>query len=225
MILKCMLENLKDYIIILASNSPRRKELLSGFGLDFTVRTMSDTDESFPEDLDVQLVAGFIAEKKARAFETSIPENALLITADTVVCLGNKIFGKPANREDAYNMLRALSGKTHKVYTGVCIRYATENCPVATEMKKFTSETEVCFSELTDEEINYYLDNYKPFDKAGAYGIQEWIGFAGVERISGSFFNVMGLPVHKLYEELKNIPPFLNPENLKTQAPGNCQDI
>lgn len=220
-----MFENLKDYKIILASNSPRRKELLSGFGLDFIVKTMSDIDESYPEDLDVNLVAGFIAEKKAKAFETSIPENALLITADTVVCLDNKVYGKPVDRDDAFNMLRELSGKVHKVYTGVCIRFAAEGSSLDYEKKMFTSETEVCFSSFTDEEINYYIDNYQPFDKAGAYGIQEWIGFAGVEWISGSFFNVMGLPVHKLYEELKNIPPYIYHESVETLVPGNCQDI
>ncbi len=220
-----MFENLKDYKIILASNSPRRKELLSGFGLDFIVKTMSDIDESYPEDLDVNLVAGFIAEKKAKAFETSIPENALLITADTVVCLDNKVYGKPVDRDDAFNMLKELSGKVHKVYTGVCIRYSTGGSSLDSELKKFTSETEVCFSTFTDEEINYYIDNYQPFDKAGAYGIQEWIGFAGVEWISGSFFNVMGLPVHKLYEELKNVPPIISPESMETLTPGNCQDI
>jgi len=187
-------EKLKGYHIILASKSPRRKELLTELGLCFEVQTF-DTDESFPVIMPVNEVSIFLAEQKAHPFESSIDDEMLVITADTIVHIEGEILGKPANYEDAFRMLSLLSGKWHQVATGVCI---------LTKQKKvsFTSQTSVLFKHLTNEEIDYYITNYKPYDKAGAYGIQEWIGFIAVEQIKGSYFNVMGLPVQHLYEEL-----------------------
>jgi septum formation protein len=194
-----MFENLAEYDLILASNSPRRKELLSGLGLPFLVRTMPDSDESYPDHLQGAEVARYIALQKAEAFRPTMASGDLIITADTIVCCGNDVFGKPEDAADALRMLHALSGKSHHVYTGVCL--TSQSHQVA-----FTAETEVCFSALTEEEIHYYVEHFRPFDKAGAYGVQEWIGYVGVERISGSYYNVMGLPVHKLYTALKEFP-------------------
>ncbi len=195
-----MLENLQGYHLILASNSPRRNELLGGLGLEYSVRVLKDGDESYPDELKGSDVANYIALQKAEAFRSHIGPDDLVITADTIVCQGSEIFGKPTDREDALRMLKALSGKSHFVYTGVCL--TSNNHQVS-----FLAETEVFFCKLTDAEAEYYVDFYKPFDKAGAYGVQEWIGFVGVERIEGSYFNVMGLPVHQLYTELKRFPP------------------
>lgn len=179
---------------ILASNSPRRKELLGGLGLQFEVRVMKGIDESYPEGLGMEEIPQFISQKKASAYV--LAEDELLITADTIVWLDGEVLGKPKGREDAYRMLRALSGKTHQVVTGVCL--TTEE-----KQKSFASVSNVTFAELTDQEIFYYIDNYKPFDKAGAYGVQEWIGYIGVTKLEGSYFNVMGLPVQRLYTEIK----------------------
>ena len=179
--------------IILASNSPRRKELLNQLGLDFEVRVMSGIDESYPDNLPSQDVAEYIASKKSSAY--SIASDELLITADTIVVVGHDILGKPHDREDACRMLREISGKTHHVITGVCIR-------TDSKQSRFSVSTDVKFKNLTDGEIDFYVDHFKPYDKAGAYGIQEWIGLVGVESISGSFYNVMGLPVQRIYEEL-----------------------
>ena len=192
-----MLDNLKKYRILLASGSPRRKELLGGLGIDFEVHCLKGIDESYPVELPADDVAEYISKKKAAAYREKIRGNELIITADTVVICGDKVMGKPTDREDAISMLGQLSGRMHHVVTGVTILSATQS-------KSFSVATEVGFSRLTDEEIAYYVDNYRPFDKAGAYGIQEWIGFVGVESISGSYFNVMGLPVQRLYQELKN---------------------
>lgn len=193
-----MLNNLDKYRIILASNSPRRHELLKGIGVSFEVKTLSDVDETYPESLPAVEVAKFIANKKSEAYKDLLVENELIITADTVVIVGNEVLGKPKDREEAVAMLRLLSGKTHQVLTGVCI---------LTKDRKhiFDSETRVRFAELNDDEISYYIDHFKPFDKAGAYGVQEWIGYIAVEAMEGSYFNVMGLPVQRLYRELKNI--------------------
>ena len=198
-----MLDNLKGYHLLLASNSPRRNELLGGLGLQYAVRVLKDGDESYPLELKGADVANYIALQKAEAFRPHIGPNDLVITADTIVCQGEEIFGKPTDREDALRMLNALSGKSHFVYTGVCLTSSYHQV-------SFLAETEVFFCELTEAETEHYVDTYKPYDKAGAYGVQEWIGFVGVESIEGSYFNVMGLPVHQLYTELKRFPPLPN---------------
>jgi len=190
-----MLANkLSKYHIILASKSPRRKELMAELGLDFEILTF-DTDESFPEDMPVKEIPAYLAEQKAQPFIHTVDDNTLVITADTIVHIDGAILGKPSDYNDAFRMLKLLSGKWHQVVTGVCI---------LTKSKKvqFTSLTNVQFKELTDEEIDFYISTYKPYDKAGAYGIQEWIGYIAVEQIEGSYFNVIGLPVQQLYEEL-----------------------
>jgi septum formation protein len=191
----CMLENLKKYSIILASNSPRRKELLEGLGIEYKVKTLPDVDESYPETLIGEQIPLFIARKKAEAYIDTIEDNELIITADTIVWLDGKVLGKPEDSAHAKEMLASLSGKTHQVMTGVCI--TTKDI-----RKEFVSVTDVTFNTLSMEEIDYYVINYKPFDKAGSYGIQEWIGYIGVQSISGSYFNVVGLPIQRLYREL-----------------------
>ncbi|WP_308223749.1 Maf-like protein [uncultured Prevotella sp.] len=179
--------------IILASNSPRRKELLGGLGVDFEVKVLKGVDESYPESLPTTDVAEYIAAEKAAAY--TVKDDELLITADTVVIVGRDILGKPADAADACGMLRELSGKTHQVVTGVCLT-------TCKEQRRFSVTTDVTFKQLSDAEINYYVDKYKPYDKAGAYGIQEWIGYIGVTALSGSYYNVMGFPVQRVYEEL-----------------------
>ena len=193
-----LLDNLKKYKVILASNSPRRKELLAGLGVDYEVRTLPDVDESYPETLKGADIPLYIAKEKADAYLDMIQPGELMITADTIVWLDNKVLGKPRNRKEALQMLRDMSGHTHEVFTGVCL--------TTTEWQRsFAAQTEVRFSRLSEEEITYYVDKYKPMDKAGAYGVQEWIGFIGVENISGSYYNIMGLPVQKLYRELLEV--------------------
>lgn len=183
--------------LILASKSPRRQELLKGLGLKFEVKTL-DTNESFPEDTPSIQVAGYLADKKAEAFRPMLVDGELLITADTVVILDGELLNKPENPTEAKSMLKMLSSKKHTVMTGVCLM-DTANKIV------FDESTDVYFNRLEEEEIDYYIKTYKPMDKAGAYGIQEWIGFIGIEKIEGSFYNVMGLPVHKLYAYLKEL--------------------
>lgn len=190
-----MLDNLKKYKVILASNSPRRKELLAGLGVDYEVRTLPDVDESYPETLQGADIPLYIAKEKADAYVAMMQSGELMITADTIVWLDGKVLGKPRDREDALQMLRTMSGRTHEVFTGVCIT-------TTDWQRSFTAQTEVRFATLSEEEIAYYVDNFQPMDKAGAYGVQEWIGFIGVENISGSYYNIMGLPVQKLYREL-----------------------
>lgn len=185
-------------MIILGSNSPRRKELLAGLGLDFEVKVIDRISETYPEDTPSCDVAAYIAGRKADAYTDTLEENTLVITADTVVIAGDEILGKPADREDARRMLRMLSGRTHQVITGVCLLTSSSR-------RVFSVTTDVTFKELTDVEIDYYIDNYKPFDKAGAYGIQEWIGYIGVTGLCGSYFNVMGLPVQRIYQELQDM--------------------
>lgn len=193
-----MLDNLKKYKVILASNSPRRKELLAGLGVDYEVRTLPDVDESYPDTLQGADIPLYIAKEKADAYRDMLQPGELMITADTIVWLDGKVLGKPKDREDALCMLRAMSGRTHEVFTGVCI--------TTTEWQRsFAVQTEVRFSKLSEEEITYYIDKFQPMDKAGAYGVQEWIGFIGVENISGSYYNIMGLPVQRLYKELIRI--------------------
>lgn len=191
-----MLDNLKQYHIVLASNSPRRRELLTGLGVDFEVRVLPGIDESYPATLSADQVAQFIATKKAGAY--TVADNELLITADTVVIVGDTVLGKPHDADDARRMLHAISGQTHQVVTGVCLKTASRE-------HSFSVTTDVTFKVLTDDEIDYYITHYKPFDKAGAYGIQEWIGYIGVTGICGSYFNVMGLPVQRIYIELEQV--------------------
>ncbi|MDO8928635.1 MAG: Maf-like protein [Bacteroidota bacterium] len=185
----------RGYEIILASKSPRRQQLLSDLGLKFSVQSM-DIPENFPEGLGMNEVPVYLAELKAEAFRPILKDNQLVITADTIVWLDGKVLNKPSDYADGFRMLRDLSGKKHQVITGVCL--------LSTDKKvSFYASTDVWFKELSDEEINYYLENFRPYDKAGAYGIQEWIGYIGINHIEGSFFNVMGLPIQGLYEQLK----------------------
>ena len=191
------LENLKKYHIILCSTSPRRRELLAGLGIDFEVKTLSGIDESYPCDLNSDMIAQYISQKKAEAYKSLIVDNEMVITSDTIVLLDGKVYGKPADEADACRMLGDLSGRTHKVITGVCINTRERSCA-------FHVVTEVEFAPLSSDEIEYYVTLFKPLDKAGAYGIQEWIGSVAVRAINGSFYNVMGLPVQRLYAELKS---------------------
>lgn len=179
--------------IVLASHSPRRQELLKGLGVDFSVNVINGIDESYPATMPKEEVAEHLAVKKHEAYK--VGEDELLITADTIVVVDDEILGKPKDAADARRMLRTISGRTHKVVTGVCLA-------IATECRSFSVATEVTFRQLRDSEIDYYVERYKPFDKAGAYGIQEWIGYVGVEGIRGSYYNVMGFPVQRVYEEM-----------------------
>jgi septum formation protein len=190
-----LLPNIKDFTLVLASKSPRRQELLKGLDLTFEVRT-KEVDESFPEHLKREEIPMFLSAKKAEAFLADLAANELLITADTVVWVENEVLNKAESREEALAMLHKLNGRSHTVYTGVTL---------ATQAKQvtFSDSTKVTFAVLTEAELMYYVDHFKPYDKAGAYGIQEFIGYMGIVGIEGSYFNVMGLPVQKLYEELK----------------------
>lgn len=184
------------YQLILASQSPRRQQLLGDLDLPFTTLVIKDINESYPDDLSATKVAAYLSEKKAQAYRENLKDNALVITADTVVIANDKVLGKPKDKADAVKILHTLSGNTHLVITGVTLTSKQKS-------ETFSAVTEVTFSSLSDDEIDYYIDKYKPYDKAGAYGIQEWIGYIGVEHINGSYFNVMGLPVHQLYQALK----------------------
>ncbi len=189
-----MLSNLEKYQIILASKSPRRKELLNALGVNFFIKTQEELEEIYPDTLQGTEIVEFLARQKSNSFE--IKNDELIISADTIVCVENKVLGKPTNENEAKKMLLLLSGKTHQVFTGVCLR-TTEKESV------FSVASSVTFSHLSKEEIEYYVKNFHPLDKAGAYGIQEWIGFIGIQSISGSYWNVMGLPLQRLYQELK----------------------
>lgn len=191
-----MLNNLEKYKVILASNSPRRKELLGGLGIAYEVKTMPDVDESFPTDLESEEIPVYIAKKKVDAYKPIMQSDELIITADTIVWLDGIVMGKPKDAGEACEMLRRLSGRTHQVITGVCVTTIDKQV-------SFSTVTDVTFDELTEEEIEYYVTHFKPMDKAGSYGIQEWIGYVGVRSISGSYFNVVGLPIQRLYSELK----------------------
>ena len=182
--------------ILLGSNSPRRKELLQNLGFDFEVFSIN-CDEIYPENLEVEKIASFLSELKANAFR-KIEKDEILLTADTIVTFENKVLGKPKNREEAVEMLSHLSGKTHQVYTGISFKN-TEKIITKTDV------ADVEFSKITDEEIAFYIKNYQPFDKAGSYGIQEWLGMAKISRINGSFYTIMGLPTHLVYETLKDL--------------------
>ncbi len=186
------------YKIILASGSPRRKELLSGLGLDYEVRLLPDINESYPEELRGEEIPIAISRKKSDAYRPTLGEHELVITADTIVYQNGQVLGKPIDEAEAKEMLRQLSGRTHEVITGITL--------LTKEFQhSFASTTSVTFASLTDEEIDFYVSRYKPMDKAGSYGVQEWIGYIGVTNIQGSYFNVMGLPVQRLYTELKKL--------------------
>ncbi|MDR2469675.1 MAG: Maf-like protein [Tannerella sp.] len=189
------------YRMVLASASPRRRELLSGLGIDFEVRVMSGVDESYPADLPAVDVPEYLARKKAAAYALDMRRDELIITADTVVVLDGEILEKPLDRDDAVRMLKLLSGRVHEVVTGVALT-------ASVRQTAFSTISKVTFGTLTDEEISYYVDTFHPYDKAGAYGIQEWIGYVAVKGIQGSFYNVMGLPVQRLYQELKAFSGF-----------------
>lgn len=191
-----MLNNLKNYNIILASGSPRRQQFFKDMHLDFEVR-LKEVEEIYPNHLKASEITDFLAVLKANAFEDTLKENDILVTSDTIVWHDEKALGKPKNYEDAFQILKALSNSTHEVFTSVCIKTNTK-----TEI--LNDVTKVTFSELSDEAIAYYLENFKPYDKAGAYGIQEWIGIIGISKIEGSYSNVVGLPVQKVYEYFSN---------------------
>tara|TARA_B110000238_G_scaffold66120_1_gene72599 strand:- start:4231 stop:4812 length:582 start_codon:yes stop_codon:yes gene_type:complete len=189
-------QKLKPYNVILASGSPRRQQYFRDLDIDFSIQ-LKEIEEIYPNELKGAEITDFLADLKSKAF-TSLQEKDLLITSDTIVWLENKAFGKPKDAKEAFTMLRALSGKKHKVITSISIKSLSFQ-------KIINDSTTVNFKELSDEEIQYYINNYKPFDKAGAYGIQEWIGFIGIDSIEGSYFNVVGLPIHKLYDELMKL--------------------
>ena len=193
-----MLDNLKKYKIILASNSPRRRELLSGLGVDYEVKIVPGIDETYPESLNGEEIPVYIAQEKANAYRASLQPDELVITADTIVYVDGMVLGKPVDEADACRMLRMLSGRTHQVITGVTL-------VTVGKKKTFATVSEVTFDELSDEEVEYYVAHYRPMDKAGSYGVQEWIGFVGVTGLKGSYYNVMGLPVQRLYKELKEL--------------------
>ncbi len=189
-------QKLSNYNLILASGSPRRQQFFKDLGLDFTIQVKS-VDEVYPSHLKAAEITNYLADLKSKAF-TNLGDNDLIITSDTIVWLEKEPLEKASNDQEAFEMLRKMSGKMHEVITSVCIK-------TVHFQKIFNDTTQVFFKELTDDEIRFYIQNYQPFDKAGAYGIQEWIGFIGIEKIEGSYFNVMGLPVHKLYKELMNL--------------------
>ena len=186
----------KKYRIVLGSQSARRQQLLKGLDIDFEIKTLDNTEEIFPADMPAGEVAPYLARRKAEALQP-LADDELLITADTVVVVDGKIYGKPSDKEEARSMLQTLSGRMHEVITGVAITTAERSVV-------FSVSTEVWFTHISTEDIDYYIERYRPFDKAGSYGIQEWIGFVGIERIEGSFYNVMGLPVHRIYRVLKD---------------------
>ena len=190
-----MLSNLLNKNIILASKSPRRHELLKGLDLEFEIRT-KDVEEIYPSDLAPTDVPDFLAKLKAREFENELKDDDILITSDTIVVLADEILEKPKSEKEAITMLHKMSNCEHIVVTAVCIKSLTKTIV-------FSDHTKVTFSQLSDEEIKYYINKYKPFDKAGSYGVQEWIGYIAIEKLEGSYYNVMGLPVHKLYQNLK----------------------
>ena len=191
-------DRLKDYRLILASASPRRRELLAACDLEFTLADKFECEECYPADLAADKVAEYLSQLKSNAYPHALGEKDILLTADTVVILGDKILGKPHSEEEAVEMISSLSGATHKVVTGVTLRTAKQTI-------SFSAESKVSFRELDAEEVSYYVEKYRPMDKAGAYGIQEWIGYIGIEGIEGSFYNVMGLPVQRLYATLKEL--------------------
>lgn len=191
-----MVMDMNNHVILLASKSPRRQELMQLLDLKFEIPASIEVEETYPSSLPAEKVPEYLSQKKASAYLNTIKENEILVTADTVVILGSEILGKPHSEDDAIDMLKKLSGNTHKVVTGVTITSSAMQ-------KTFSAITEVDFDILSDEDIRHYVSHYRPLDKAGAYGIQEWIGAVGIKAIRGSFYNVMGLPVHRLYKELR----------------------
>lgn len=190
-------EKLKNYNVILASGSPRRHQFFKDLNINFEVR-LKEIEEIYPKELKAEEITDFLADLKSKPFDNELTKKDLLITSDTIVWFENEALGKPKNEQEAFNMLQRMSGKTHKVITSISIK-------TMLFQNIFNDATIVEFKKLSDKEINYYIKNYQPFDKAGAYGIQEWIGKIGINKIEGSYFNVMGLPIHKLYEELSKI--------------------
>lgn len=190
-----LLDRLAPYKILLVSKSPRRQHLLKEMGLNFEIAAGSDISEKYPSDLTCDEIPEYLARLKAQSFTRTINSNTIIITADTIVCLNNQVLGKPVDYNDAVRILTLLSGDKHKVLTGICLKSLEKETT-------FCAKSEVYFKNLSDSEIRYYIEKYKPYDKAGSYGIQEWIGYIGIERIEGSYFNVMGLPTHQLYNEL-----------------------
>jgi septum formation protein len=190
-----LIDKLKNYTITLGSASPRRKQLLAELAIEFSIKT-TQKEEKYPENLDGAEIAEFLAKQKAEVISKELTGNYLLITADTIVIQNNEILHKPKDKDEAQRILQNLSGKSHKVISGVCIKSAKKEVV-------FSSETEVTFNKLSEDEILYYIDNFKPFDKAGSYGIQQWIGYIGIEKIKGSYNNVVGLPTAELYQKLK----------------------
>jgi septum formation protein len=189
-------EKLKNHTVILASSSPRRQQFFKELDLDFVIQ-IKEVEENYPKELKGTEITDFLADLKSKPF-TNLSKNDLLITSDTIVWLNDKALGKPKNEEEAFAMLKELSGKKHEVITSISIRSSVFQ-------KIINDKTAVYFKEITDEEINYYIKNYKPFDKAGSYGIQEWLGFIAIHKMEGSYFNVAGLPIHKLYKELMDL--------------------
>jgi septum formation protein len=203
-----IIDRLNEFKIILASRSPRRQQLLRELGLKFDV-VVHDYDESYPSGLNGEEIARYVAYEKASIFRNKLSDNEIVIAADTIVWCNNKVLGKPVDREDATAILKEISGNTHEVITGVSLRSNTRETT-------FSDSTKVTFEAFSEEEINYYIKNYEPYDKAGAYGIQEWIGIIACSHIDGSYFNVVGLPVQRLYKELKDFilptnPPVFHP--------------
>lgn len=194
-----LVEKLKNYRVLLGSQSSRRQDILKGAGINFILLPKQDIDETYPQDLKAEEIAIFLSKKKSACYRKYLQtEKDILITADTIVWLNGQFLGKPISRDDAIKMLQQLSGKEHFVYTGVSISMLNQE-------KSFYSETAVTFRNLSLSEIEYYIDHYKPYDKAGSYGVQEWIGYIGIKEIHGSYFNVMGLPIQKLYVELEKM--------------------
>ncbi|WP_305155511.1 Maf family nucleotide pyrophosphatase [uncultured Alistipes sp.] len=189
-------EKLRPYRLLLASQSPRRRELMNGCGLPYAPAPPYECEEVYPDKLAAEEVPTYLSQLKSDAFPRPLAPDEILMTADTVVILDGRVLGKPRDRDDAFAMLRRLSGHSHTVVSGVTLRTAARR-------RTFSARTEVWFRTLSDEEIVFYIDSYRPYDKAGSYGIQEWIGYAAIERIDGSFFNVMGLPIQRVYTELE----------------------
>lgn len=189
---------MNNYKIILASNSPRRRQLLAGLDVDFEVKVIPGIEENVPEGTPVELIAETLARQKAEPYKPNIDDGELVLTADTIVVVDGEVLGKPVDEEEAKAMLHKISGKTHKVITGVCFT-------TRARQHSFSVSTDVTFKTLPENEIEYYVSHYHPTDKAGAYGIQEWIGYVGVKRLEGSYFNVMGLPVQRIWEEIKKM--------------------
>ncbi len=194
--------NLQKYKIVLCSKSPRRQQLLQNMGVDFIVDTSKQVEEDFPQHLSNEDVVIYLAKLKAEPYMKNIQPNTIIITCDTIVCLDNEILTKPKDAQHAFCVLQKLSGNEHAVISGVCLTWKDE---LTVNQSVFCSKTKVLFKQLTNNEIHYYIKNYQPFDKAGAYGIQEWIGLTGIKKIDGSYFNVVGLPVQMLYDELMKI--------------------